>query len=80
MRKLALSLMGLVLAGTISACACKAERAAADRLGQQQEKLWVKYEAYVKADPKLDAKAKEDELKLIESLRNLHADLMKGLR
>lgn len=71
MRKLVVSLMAVLAVSMTASCACKAEVAAVDRLGEQQEKLWVKYSAYVAADPKLDAKAKDDEMKLIDSLRRL---------
>ena len=79
MKKLAVSLMAILVALTMVACACKAEIAAVDRLGEQQEKLWTKYAFYVAADPKLDAAAKNDELKLIDSLRHLHASVRKSL-
>lgn len=68
--------LGLMLA---VACSCKAEVAAVDRLGEQQEKLFKKYSAYVAADPKLDAAGKDDEMKLLESLRRLLESLRGGL-
>ena len=68
--------LGLML---VAACTCKAEIAAVDRLGEQQEKLFKKYSVYVAADPKLDAKAKDDEMKLLESLRRLLASVRGSL-
>lgn len=74
MRKLAA--LGVTLVVLLcSACSCPAERKAVDRLGEQQEKLFRKYEAYVAADTKLDAAAKNDEILLLRSLRDLVASL-----
>lgn len=78
MRKLAiLAVIGLGLA--LAACGCPAEIKAIERLGDQQEKLFVKYEAYVASDPKLDAAGKNDEMALIKSLRDMMASIKKGL-
>ncbi len=79
MRKLVVSLMACLVVATMAACACKAEIAAVDRLGDQQEKLFKKYSAYVAADTKLTAEAKDDEMKLLESIRHLFRDVRKGL-
>jgi len=62
-----------------SACSCPAERKAVDRLGDQQEKLFKKYEAYVASDAKLDAAAKNDEMGLIKSLRDMMASLKQAM-
>lgn len=78
MRKLAF--IGVAaLAMLCAACTCAAERKAVDRLDEQQEKLWTKYAFYVASDPKLDAAAKNDELKLIDSLRSIMKSLKKSL-
>ncbi len=78
MRKLALA-GAAALALLCSACSCPAERKAVTRLDEQQEKLFKKYEAYVAADPKLDAAAKNDEMGLIRSLRDMMASLKKSM-
>jgi len=78
MRKLASIGVALVVL-LCSACTCTAERKAVDRLGEQQEKLWTKYAFYVASDPRLDEAAKNDELKLLDSLRSLLASLRESL-
>lgn len=65
---------------SLSSCKCSAEKAALDRLQDQQEKLFVKYTVYVNADPKLKTQAdKDDELKLLQSLRDITTSLRKSL-
>lgn len=78
MRKLAALGVSLVVL-LCAACSCPAERKAVDRLGEQQEKLWTKYAFYVASDPRLDAAAKNDELKLIDSLRSIMTSLKKSM-
>ena len=78
MRKLA-ALGTSILIALCCACSCPAERKAVDRLDEQQEKLFKKYEVYVAADPKLDAAAKNDEMGLIRSLRDMMASLKKAM-
>lgn len=78
MRKLAFA-WAAALALLCSACSCPAERKAVDRLDEQQEKLFKKYEAYVASDVKLDAAAKNDEMSLIRSLRDMMASLKKAM-
>ena len=78
MRKLA-ALGTSILIMLCCACSCPAERKAVDRLDEQQEKLFKKYEAYVASDPKLDAAAKNDEISLIRSLRDMMASLKKAM-
>jgi ABC-type phosphate/phosphonate transport system substrate-binding protein len=63
----------------LASCKCSAERAAVSRLEGQQEKLFAKYSAYVNADPKLDAAAKDDERKLLQSLRDITSALKRSL-
>ena len=63
----------------LSACSCSAERAAVQRLEGQHEKLFVKYSAYVAQDAKLDSAAKDDELKLLQSIRDITGALRKSL-
>jgi hypothetical protein len=79
MRKVALSLLPLVLFLSLASCQCTAEKGAVSRLQDQQEKIFTKYAVYVAADAKLDAKAKDDELKLIQSLRDVTTSLRKSL-
>lgn len=69
-----------VLLVFISACACPAERAAVERLEEQHEKLFSKYMVYVRADTKLDSKSKDDEEKLLKSLRDITEALKKALK
>ena len=76
-KKIALVAVALVL--SLSSCKCSAEKAAVSRLEDQQEKLFVKYAAYVNADPKLDAAAKDDERKLLQSLRDITGSLKRSL-
>ena len=78
MRKLAI-LGAAAFALFLSACSCPAERKAVDRLDEQQEKLFKKYEVYVADDSKLDAAAKNDEMGLIRSLRDMMASLKKAM-
>lgn len=78
MRKLAALGMS-VLVMLCCACSCPAERKAVDRLGDQQEKLFKKYEAYVASDAKLDSAAKNDEMGLIRSLRDMMESLKKAM-
>ena len=78
MRKLAALGVSLVVL-LCAACSCPAERKAVDRLDEQQEKLFKKYEAYVASDAKLDAAAKNDEILLIRSLRDMTASLKKAM-
>ena len=64
---------------SLASCKCSAERAAVSRLEDQHEKLFTKYTAYVAADPKLDADAKDDERKLLQSLRDIVSSLKRSL-
>jgi hypothetical protein len=77
-RKLTLGIV-LVLIVLVSSCRCAAEKAAVDRLQDQQEKVFIKYTSYVQADPKLSAPAKDDELKLLQSLRDIVLALKRSL-
>ncbi len=74
-----ITVVALLLVLSLSSCKCAAEKAAVDRLTDQQEKVFVKYTAYVNADPKLSAPAKDDELKLLQSLRDIVASLKRSL-
>ena len=69
----------LVLVVLLSSCKCTAEKAAVSRLEDQQEKIFVKYTAYVQADAKLSAPAKDDEFKLLQSLRDIVLALKRSL-
>lgn len=71
--------VALVLVLSLASCKCTAEKAAVGRLQDQHEKLFVKYAVYVNADPKLNATAKDDELKLLQSLRDITGSLRKSL-
>jgi len=71
--------VALVLVLSLTSCKCSAEKAAVGRLQDQHEKLFVKYAAYVNADPKLNAAAKDDELKLLQSLRDITGSLKRSL-
>ena len=76
-KKVALFAALLVL--SVASCKCSAEKAAVSRLEDQQEKIFVKYTTYVNADPKLDAKSKDDEQKLLQSLRDITSALKRSL-
>ncbi len=78
MRKIALGVILVVLV-LVSSCKCAAEKSAVDRLQDQQEKIFVKYQAYVAQDQKLSAPAKDDELKLLQSLRDIVTSLRKSM-
>jgi hypothetical protein len=78
MRKFALGIF-LVLIVLSASCSCAAEKGATSRLESQQEKVFTKYMAYVSQDPKLDAAAKADETKLLQSLRDIVAALKRSL-
>lgn len=78
-KRISLAILSLALALSLASCKCTAEKAAMDRLQGQQEKLFTKYAAYVNADPKLDAKAKDDEIKLLQSVRDITTSLKKSM-
>lgn len=71
--------VAVVLVLSLASCKCVAEKAAVARLEEQQEKLFVKYTIYVAKDPNLDAKAKDDEVKLLQSLRDITGSLKRSL-
>ena len=71
--------VAVVLVLSLASCKCSAEKAAVTRLEDQHEKLFVKYTIYVAKDPNLDAKAKDDELKLLQSLRDITSSLKRSL-
>lgn len=71
--------VAIVLVLSLASCKCTAEKAAVGRLQDQHEKLFTKYTAYVDADPKLDAAAKDDERKLLQSLRDITGSLKRSL-
>lgn len=79
MKKFSLAILSAVLVLSLASCKCTAEKAAVVRLEDQHEKLFVKYSAYVNADSKLDAKAKDDELKLLQSLRDVTSALKRSM-
>jgi hypothetical protein len=74
-----IALVAVVLVLSLAACTCTAEKGAVTRLQDQQEKVFVKYAVYVGQDPKLDAKAKDDEVKLLQSLRDITSSLKRSL-
>lgn len=78
-KRIALAAMSLVLVLSLSACKCTAEKGAVSRLEDQQEKLFTKYSIYVAKDNNLDAKAKDDEIKLLQSLRDAVAALKRSM-
>lgn len=78
-KRLALAILSLVLVLSLASCKCAAEKQAVDRLGDQQEKVFQKYTSYVNADPKLDAKAKDDEMKLLQSIRDIVLALKRSM-
>lgn len=78
MRKFPLAIL-LAIMVLASSCTCTAEKGAVSRLESQQEKIFVKYSAYVSKDDKLDAAAKDDELKLLQSLRDIVSSLKRSL-
>lgn len=78
-RRFTLALLSAILALSFVSCKCSAEKAAVSRLQDQHEKLFVKYTMYVAKDEKLDAAAKNDELLLLQSLRDITQSLKKSL-
>ncbi len=78
MKKLVFAMLVPVLL-FLSACTCAAERAAVERLEGQHEKLFTKYAFYVAQDARLDAAAKDDQLKLLQSIRDITGALKKSL-
>lgn len=78
-RTLALAILSAVLVLSLSACTCSAEKGAVTRLQDQQEKLFTRYTIYVAKDPNLDQKAKDDEVKLLQSLRDITSSLKRSL-
>jgi len=71
--------VAVALVLSLASCKCSAEKGAVSRLEDQQEKIFVKYTTYVNADPKLDAGAKSDELKLLQSLRDIVSALKRSM-
>jgi len=78
-KRLTLALLSLALVLSLASCKCSAEKAAVDRLGDQQEQVFAKYTKYVNADPKLDAKAKDDEQKFLQSIRDIVLALKRSM-
>jgi len=71
----AIALAVAILVLTLSAC-CAVEKQAVDNLGKTQDIINAEYLKYVAADPKLDAKAKDDRVKLVKSENDLRAGLL----
>ena len=78
MRKFSIGIL-MVVVVLMTSCKCSAEKAAVDRLQGQQEKIFAKYSAYVAQDPALNAGAKDDELKLLQSVRDIVSSLKRSL-
>ena len=79
-KRIPIAILSAVLILSLSACQCAAEKGGVSRLQDQHEKLFVKYAAYVEADPKLKTRAdKDDELKLLQSLRDITSSLKRSL-
>lgn len=76
-KKLSIAALAIVL--SLSSCKCAAEKGAVGRLESQQEKIFVRYTAYVNQDPKLDAAKRDDEIKLLQSLRDITGSLKRSL-
>jgi len=75
-----IAVVAVLLILSLSSCKCAAEKAAVSRLEEQQEKVFVKYAAYVAADPKLKTQAdKDDEIKLLQSLRDITSALKRSI-
>ena len=74
-----IAVVAVLIALSLASCKCVAEKAAVSRLEDQQEKLFVKYTIYVAKDPNLDQKAKDDEVKLLQSLRDITSSLKRSL-
>lgn len=74
MRKLSIGILSLVLAFSLSACTCTVEKQAVTQVENSHKLISTQLLKYVEADPKLDAKAKDDWKKLVESdQRNIDA-------
>ena len=70
----------VVLMLSLSSCKCAAEKASVEQLQTQNEKIFTKYTAYVNADPKFsDPKTKDDEMKLLQSIRDIISSLKKAM-
>jgi len=78
-KRLSLAILSIVLVLSLASCKCTAEKAAVVRLEDQHEKLFAKYAVYVAQDSKLDAKAKDDEIKLLQSIRDITAALKRSM-
>lgn len=74
-----LAILAIVLTLSLASCKCTAERGAMTRLESQQDAIFMKYTVYVGQDPKLDAAAKNDEIKLLQSIRDIVSSLKKSL-
>lgn len=74
-----IAVVAVLIVLSLAACTCTAEKGAITRLQDQQEKVFTKYTIYVAKDPNLDQKAKDDELKLLQSLRDITGSLKRSL-
>lgn len=72
--------IALFLVMAVASCRAPAEKAAVDRLEGQQEKIFLRYQAYVQADASMDKAAKDDELKKIQSIRDITTSLKNAMK
>jgi hypothetical protein len=74
MKKLTVALLSCVLALSLSGCKCSVEKAAVSQVEGSHKLISAKLLEYVSKDAALDAKAKDDWKKLVESdQRNIDA-------
>lgn len=78
-KKLSLTFLAVLLAISLAACKCTAEKNAASNIEKTHELVFPSYLEYVQKDAALNAAQKEDRKRLVESLRRMTAELRKSL-
>lgn len=74
MKRLGLSIAGILLALSMGACKCAVEKTAVSQFEGTHKLIAAQFMIYVNADPKLNQKAKDDWKALVESdQRNIDA-------
>lgn len=67
MKRIALAFVSVVLVFSLASCKCSVEKTAVTQVENSHKLISVKLLKYVDADASLDAKAKDDWHKLVES-------------
>jgi len=79
MKKLSLTFLSVLLALSLAACKCTAERKAVDEMEKSRELISTKLLKYVEKDPALKPADKDDWKKLVETDKRNTQALKKAL-